>query len=131
LRTFTRLKKFLIKFFKKFSNFFFKDPTLIILIVAGFVSLLLSFVEPGQGGGVVAVNGGNNNNTNNFGGNMTTTTTTGLEGLLNETETNNNVARRERNWNASAKPLPVTLSSKKRDFMIFCSHKSARFIWRT
>uniref|UniRef100_A0A915NJ88 Cation-transporting P-type ATPase N-terminal domain-containing protein n=1 Tax=Meloidogyne floridensis TaxID=298350 RepID=A0A915NJ88_9BILA len=87
-----------------------KDPTLIILIVAGFVSLLLSFVEPGQGGGVVAVNGGNNNNTNNFGGNMTTTTT-GLEGLLNETETNNNVARRERNWNASAKPLPVTLSN--------------------
>ncbi|CAK5088108.1 unnamed protein product [Meloidogyne enterolobii] len=87
-----------------------KDPTLIILIVAGFVSLLLSFVEPGQGGGVVAVNGGNNNNTNNFGGNMTTTT--GLEGLLNETETNNNnVARRERNWNASAKPLPVTLSN--------------------
>lgn len=81
-----------------------KDPTLIILIVAGFVSLLLSFVEPGQGGGVV--DRGNNNT--NFGGNLTTPTP--LEGL-NETEANISALRRERSWNASAKPLPVTLSN--------------------
>ncbi|KAF7637186.1 Cation_ATPase_N domain-containing protein [Meloidogyne graminicola] len=77
-----------------------KDPTLIILIVAGFVSLLLSFVEPGQGGGAVE----NNNSTTDFGGNVSTT----LLGGLNETEIINGL-RRERNWNASAKPLPFTL----------------------
>jgi magnesium-transporting ATPase (P-type) len=40
-------------------HYFAKDPTLIILILAGFISLALSFVEPGQGGGDAATAGGN------------------------------------------------------------------------